>query len=128
MRAFGWLAMMALAGCAVAQPPGSELYENLCAGCHGASGKGDGVIASELPVAPVDLTLLSASNGGVFPRDRAMAWIHGYPDRYSGRVMPEFGPLLDGETVMVTAEDGTRVPTPKSLVLIVSYLESLQEG
>ena len=121
--------MMALAGCAAASEPlGAELYESLCAGCHRVSGTGDGVIAGELPVAPVDLTLLSASNGGVFPRDRAMAWIHGYPDRYSGRLMPEFGPLLDGETVMVVAEDGTRVPTPKSLVLIVSYLESLQEG
>ena len=114
MGAFGWLALMALAGCAAAsEPPGAELYESLCAGCHGVSGKGDGVIAGELPVAPADLTLLSASNGGVFPRDRAMAWVHGYPDRYSGRVMPEFVPLLDRETVMVVAEDDTRLPTPK---------------
>jgi mono/diheme cytochrome c family protein len=128
MRAFGWVALMVLAGCAVAEPPGAELYVALCAGCHGVSGKGDGVIAGELPVVPADLTRLAASNGGVFPRERAMAWIHGYPDRYSAGVMPEFGPLLDGETVMVVAEDGTRVPTQKSLVLIVSYLESLQEG
>lgn len=56
-----------------------------------------------------------------------MAWIHGYPDRYNIRVMPEFGPLLDGPMVRVQAEDGTEVLTSKALVQIVAYLEAIQQ-
>ena len=128
MRYLALMAAMGISGCATAHPPGAELYAALCAGCHGVDGRGGGRIAAELPVVPADLTGLRAANGGRFPRDRVMGWIHGYPDRYSARVMPEFGPLLDGPTVLVTTEDGTQVPTAQALVMIVDYLETLQEG
>ena len=121
------LGCVAVAGCAEPMPPGAELYDALCAGCHGQNGDGDGAVAAELPVAPADLTRLAARNDGVFPKDHAMAWIHGYPDRYNIRVMPEFGPLLDGPMVRVQAEDGTEVLTSKALVQIVAYLEAIQQ-
>ncbi|HVU32408.1 MAG TPA: cbb3-type cytochrome c oxidase subunit II [Opitutaceae bacterium] len=35
---------------------GERLFARLCVGCHGPAGKGDGVLASELTLAPVDLT------------------------------------------------------------------------
>jgi mono/diheme cytochrome c family protein len=119
--------LLALAACTAPAPPGAELYATLCAGCHGATGTGDGTISAELPVAPVNLTRLRADNGGMFPRDATLAWIHGYPDRYSTRVMPEFGPLLDGPTELVMTDDGRAVPTSRALILIVDYLETLQE-
>jgi mono/diheme cytochrome c family protein len=37
---------------------GRVLYETHCMTCHGVSGKGDGVIASTLPVKPANLTQL----------------------------------------------------------------------
>jgi len=42
-------------------------FNAYCAQCHGTSGKGDGVIAQFLTVAPPDLTGLQRDNGGVFP-------------------------------------------------------------
>ena len=35
---------------------GKKLYENLCAGCHGDTGKGDGAMGEELNPKPADLT------------------------------------------------------------------------
>lgn len=128
IRIAALLGLLALSGCTAPAPPGAELYATLCAGCHGPTGKGNGTIAAELPVAPADLTRLAADNGGLFPRTPTLAWIHGYPDRYSTRVMPEFGPLLDGPTEMVMTDDGQAVPTSRALILIVDYLETLQEG
>lgn len=46
---------------------GEELYLELCAVCHGTSGKGDGPAAPALAKPVMDLTLLAANNDGVFP-------------------------------------------------------------
>ena len=44
-------------------------YQVFCTSCHGASGKGDGVIAGSLRKRPADLTVLSKKHDGVFPSD-----------------------------------------------------------
>jgi DNA-binding winged helix-turn-helix (wHTH) protein len=49
---------------------GESVFNNLCAACHGVSGKGDGPAAGSLKKNVPDLTVLSASNHGVFP------WAH----------------------------------------------------
>ena len=83
-----------LAGCADLAPhPGRETYTQYCAGCHGPSGAGDGPLAAQLPVPPADLSLLQATNGGVFPTEHVLATVHGYPGKHAASVMPEFGPL-----------------------------------
>lgn len=46
---------------------GEALYVELCAVCHGVSGKGDGPAAPALSVELSDLTKLAAANGGEFP-------------------------------------------------------------
>lgn len=38
------------------QSEGKRLYQTYCAGCHGASGKGDGPAGKTLPVKPADHT------------------------------------------------------------------------
>ena len=43
---------------------GEELYSNLCAACHGASGRGDGAAAGAVGSTVPDLTRLAARNGG----------------------------------------------------------------
>ena len=53
----------------VAHWDGDILFSNLCASCHGASGMGDGPAAPALKKEVPDLTVLSANNGGVYPRD-----------------------------------------------------------
>ena len=47
---------------------GNELYNELCAVCHGTTGKGDGPAAPALRKPMPDLTTLASANLGVFPR------------------------------------------------------------
>lgn len=46
---------------------GAEMYRWLCAGCHGATGRGDGPALSSLKDAPTDLTQLTKTHDGKFP-------------------------------------------------------------
>ena len=46
---------------------GEELFHELCAACHGVSGKGDGPAASAMAKPVSNLTILTASNDGVYP-------------------------------------------------------------
>ena len=46
---------------------GEELFNELCAACHGVSGKGDGPAASAMAKPVTNLTVLSSSNDSVFP-------------------------------------------------------------
>jgi len=47
---------------------GSELYRFYCSNCHGLDAKGRAATSAMRTAAP-NLTNLSATNGGVFPRD-----------------------------------------------------------
>ena len=46
---------------------GEELFQELCATCHGVSGKGDGPAARALAKPVSNLTALASNNDGVFP-------------------------------------------------------------
>lgn len=107
-------------------PEGARLFAENCTQCHGASGKGDGPWASSLNPAPTDLTQLSEN--GAFPRARVLSVIDGY-DRTGlpGQEMPEFGLLLEGDTIPVDVGDGVLTPTPRPLAALLAYLESIQE-
>jgi mono/diheme cytochrome c family protein len=50
----------------VANLEGDELFNNLCSACHGTSGKGDGPAVAALEKGVPDLTVLAASNEGVY--------------------------------------------------------------
>jgi mono/diheme cytochrome c family protein len=56
-------------GNAVYVPPtdGATMYQEYCAPCHGVDGRGYGRARPALSQHPVDLTRLSAMNGGTFP-------------------------------------------------------------
>lgn len=126
------VAMLGVAACvqAVSMPDageGAAIYAENCAQCHGASGKGDGPWAAAMTPPPADLTRLSED--GTFPRRHVLSVIDGY-DRTGlpGQDMPEFGLLLEGETVPVDVGDGVLTPTPRPLAALMAYLESIQEG
>jgi len=133
-----WGAACTLAGCAAVTGPvpagkagaapdvamGRTLYMEYCAVCHGESGRGDGVLAADLPVSPADLTGIARRNGGAFPWSETMAKVHGYSGRAD--VMPEFGTVLTGPSVTWLDETGTPIETPKGLLAIARYLASIQ--
>lgn len=50
-------------------------YEIACIPCHGIDGRGHGEAANSLKTVPSDLTVLSRSNNGEFPRSRIIKQI-----------------------------------------------------
>ncbi|WP_412563859.1 c-type cytochrome [Thalassobius sp. MITS945101] len=105
---------------------GAALYQQNCAVCHGADGKGGADLAGPAN-SPADLTLLAQGNGGVFPRAAVLSTIDGYNRMALGdQRMPEFGGFLEGGTVPMDVGDGRMTPVPRPLAALVTYLETLQ--
>jgi len=61
----------------VGQLEGDELYNNLCAACHGADGAGNGAAASVMEKHVPDLTVIAARNSGVFSHKAVEDVIYG---------------------------------------------------
>lgn len=126
MQKFVLFAALALAACVDDAPvDGGRLFMENCAACHGADATGNGPRARELGVIAPDLTMISARNGGSFPRDAVMSKIDGYHAGGYGTVMPEFGASDMGDTVIVE-NNGLGTPVPIKLLALTDYLESLQ--
>ncbi|MEQ9673922.1 MAG: cytochrome c [Roseovarius indicus] len=125
----GLLGVVAVACAAPSMPQPSEgqaLYMENCVQCHGVSGKGDGPWASTYDPRPADLTRLDRN--GKFPTAHVLSVIDGYERAAQpGQDMPEFGLLLEGETVPVDTGDGVLTPTPRPLAALMVYLESIQD-
>ncbi|NIP19024.1 MAG: c-type cytochrome [Xanthomonadales bacterium] len=74
----------------VARLDGPELYANLCAACHGVSGKGDGPAAKLIDKAVPDLTVIA--NGSRFPHKQVEIAISGNKRSSHGTIdMPAWG-------------------------------------
>ena len=76
---------------------GRHTYRAYCGTCHGALGKGDGVLASVLVIPPTDLTVLAKENGGEFPAERTHKVIEGR-EKVKGHgdgEMPAWGPAFE---------------------------------
>lgn len=105
---------------------GRALYGQYCAACHGPTGRGDGPGAEGMRPRPTDLTGLAARNGGVFPLVPVMSRVYGYHSGKAGSgPMPEFGPLLEGRTVLVETGPGIMTPTPEKLVALAEHVAAL---
>ncbi|TCS61857.1 c-type cytochrome [Primorskyibacter sedentarius] len=125
----GFIAALGVAGCMTAEMPvasdGRALFVENCAVCHGNDGRGNGPMARAMTKAPKDLTLIEVRNGGSFPRAKVLSTIDGYT-RLDMPNMPEFGALLEGDEIPFDSGDGKMTPTPRKLVALVEYLESIQ--
>ena len=131
-------ALLLLAACEPAATPGGSatmpdpgdgraLFVQNCAVCHGDNARGDGPMARAMKKAPKDLTLISVRHGDKFPRAKILSVIDGYArSNLDGPNMPEFGELLKGDLVPFDSGDGKPTPTPRKLVAILEYLESIQ--
>ena len=81
----------------IASIQGPALYHAYCASCHGTDAKGVGPMVPSLRVRPSDLTLISARNGGVFPKARIERIISGEEQPAAGHgssTMPVWGPIF----------------------------------
>jgi mono/diheme cytochrome c family protein len=100
---------------------GRDSFDNYCASCHGAGGRGDGALAASLKAIPSDLTALARRNGGTFPRSQVAAFIEG-----TGRHVPAHGatemPLWGGIFRWLDSEARTKVRIGN----LAAYVESLQ--
>jgi mono/diheme cytochrome c family protein len=129
-----WMTMIALGAlgaCVETEMPapdeGRALFMQHCAACHGPGAQGDGPLAAELGLMPADLTRIAQRNGGALPRAQVMSTIDGYARSDAPDGMPEFGVLLEGDLVPFDSGDGMQTPTPRKLVALLEYLESIQE-
>lgn len=101
---------------------GKLMYVNYCAQCHGVDGRGHGPVAAELKRPPIDLTVLSKNNGGIFPAKHITAFLeygsvvpaHGTPQ------MPVWGPIFDRMDESLTGQKMLRISN------LNHFLESIQ--
>jgi len=99
---------------------GRDSFERYCASCHGATGHGDGPVASELRTRPADLTGLAQRNDGAFPRDQVRRLVAGEGplSAHGSSEMPVWGPMFR------MFESDSRVR--ERIENLLTYLESMQ--
>jgi mono/diheme cytochrome c family protein len=107
---------------------GLELYQQLCASCHGVNGYGDGLVAPLIEVQTPDLTRIAARAGGEFPTDQVRWIIDGREDRraHGSRDMPVWGwQFYDNRNVNDTE---ARARSDELVERLVAYLRSIQRS
>jgi mono/diheme cytochrome c family protein len=104
--------------------PGSTLFRQYCASCHGDSGKGDGAVAPHLRVPPTDLTKFTQQNKGTFPADRLAGVIDG---RNVARTHGRSDMPVWGDAFMKSSEGGDEETVKVRIRELVKYIESIQE-
>ena len=98
---------------------GAALFRTYCANCHGAEGRGDGVMAEQLRRLPANLTTFAMRNGGVFPAERVRQVVDGTGVAAHGdRDMPVWGAVFKRST---SGDVAARIDA------IVRFLEGLQQ-
>ena len=130
MRTIPFLLAMVLGAPVAAQDAtqGEALFGFYCATCHGNSATGNGPMSPSLVVAPANLTMLAAENGGVFPTERVIMRIDGRDPLVShGSMMPVYGDFFEGSDIMTKSETGQPILTSQPIVDLLAYLESLQQ-
>jgi hypothetical protein len=115
-------------GAHTAQLSGAELYQQLCASCHGTTATGEGPVASLLKVTVPDLTRIAVRDGGEFPREDLVRAIDGRWDSraHGTREMPVWGVRFYDLSKPDDAAERARVDA--MIERLVDYLESIQEG
>ena len=101
---------------------GKEMYQQYCASCHGADGKGDGPASSALNIPATNLTTMAAKNGGTFPAAHVAAVIQGdaMTPAHGSKDMPVWGPIFRSMTGHSQAQVQLRIRN------LTNYIESIQ--
>jgi mono/diheme cytochrome c family protein len=120
----GYALIMITASCGAlaAEPDGRQLFVNHCAACHGATGEGDGPVASALRGAVPNLRTLATRNGGEYPADAVAAYIDGRSPRvaHGDRLMPIWG------DVFAVTQGGDEAAIALRIEALVELIRELQ--
>lgn len=102
---------------------GANNFAQYCVACHGKDAKGTGTLAASLNPKPADLTLLSKTNGGTYPRDMVFQIIDGSKKvkGHGGGEMPQWG-----ATFLASAGSDNADAVKRRIDSLVDYLETLQ--
>jgi mono/diheme cytochrome c family protein len=121
------------AACAQKSDSGKDDYLKLCAGCHGATAKGDGPNAKSLRKPPTDLTRLSQNNNGAFPLARVYDAMDGRLEIivHGPRDMPPFTEVLKKDIMSRMPRDNmdaefAAAMARSRLLQVIEYIMSLQ--
>lgn len=112
--------------------PGEHDFQVHCAMCHGAGGKGDGMVGELFKVPPKDLTQLSRENGGTFPFQRVFQAIDGSARVVAhgiGDPMPIWGDFLNSELhgeIGLSPGDAKAIAQAR-IVALTYYIQTLQQ-
>ena len=112
---------------------GKREYDNSCAVCHGAGGKGDGPLSVWLKKAPTDLTEIQKNNMGVFPFDRISRIVDGREAvmLHGPREMPVWGRAYSEDAAEYFSEFGSAKDLKSfvrgRIVAMVGYIYTLQK-
>lgn len=128
------VATIIVGGCAATQPSrrevtqlsGMEMYQQLCASCHGVNARGDGPVAPLIKIGVPDLTRIAYRNGGEFPAEDVARTIDGRFERrgHGPRDMPVWGwQFYDASSA---DEAGERARVDSMISRLVEYLRSVQ--
>jgi mono/diheme cytochrome c family protein len=106
---------------------GVEMYEQLCASCHGPEGQGNGPVASLIKTGVPDLTRLAHRDGGEFPTEDVRRTIDGRYERpaHGPRDMPVWGWQFYNSTA--TNDPVERARVDAMIGKLVDYLRSIQK-
>jgi mono/diheme cytochrome c family protein len=110
---------------------GKREYDQNCASCHGATGRGDGPYKPYLTRSPTDLTMISKTNQGVFPYYQVYEVIDGR--RYMPGHGPSDMPVWGADYLAKSAGDYMDVPydpevyVRNRILALVDYIARLQQ-
>ena len=108
VTAFTIIAVVGAALAAGDPAKGKASYDQICASCHGASGKGDGAAAAALNPKPKDLS------------DKK--YVGGLKDDYIKKIIKEGGPAVGKSPLMPPMGSGLKDDDVEN---VISYVRSL---
>ena len=130
----GGMSLFMAASAAAQEQIGKQEFDQRCAVCHGADGRGDGPMAESFTTMPANLTVLSKNNGGVYPFSKVYEAIDGRRKiaAHGTSQMPLWGRYF----MDTTRREGMQDPTPLEeqeskivqgrILSLVYYLYTLQ--
>ena len=126
------IVMMLTAACVVSAPcaiaadanPGRAAYLRYCSSCHGADGKGDGIVGALMNPRPVDLTQLAKAHAGKFPSLQVRQSIDGRRRiaAHGSSEMPVWGEIFTEQKAATQSDAVVR----GQVQLLTDYLSTIQ--
>jgi mono/diheme cytochrome c family protein len=103
-----------------------ELFDRLCASCHGMDGRGDGPVADQLTIRPANLTTLAQRHAGTFPRAHIVDVLSGQRRvrAHGTNEMPVWGQRLAPAESPAAAAG--QLEQARLITALTDYVESLQ--